>query len=180
MKNVVLYIAMSIDGYIADRQGSVDWIKGQDDKAETPDTWTPFFENIDTVIMGRKTYQQIVTELSPGAWVYDGAVTYVLTHDATMPDTETVRFRDTDPCLLVEQLRKGTGKDIWICGGAETVAGLIDRDMIDVYHIAIIPVLLGSGIKQFGKTDSRLHLTLRRTLSYNGIVELVYERKHQK
>lgn len=78
MKKVVLYIAVSLDGYITDSQGLVEWIKGQDDAVESEDTFTPFFSNIDTVVMGRKTFDQIVTELSPNRWPYIGATTYVL------------------------------------------------------------------------------------------------------
>lgn len=65
MKDVILYIAVSVDGYIADRNGSVDWIKGQDKTVDPEDTFTPFFDSIGTVIMGKRTYDQIVTELSP-------------------------------------------------------------------------------------------------------------------
>lgn len=64
MKKVILYIATSLDGYIADKQGDVNWIKGENDATEMQDTFSPFFEGIGTVIMGRRTYQQIVTELS--------------------------------------------------------------------------------------------------------------------
>jgi dihydrofolate reductase len=71
MKNVVLYIAMSLDGYIADSKGSVDWIKGQSDSSEMPDTYSPFFKNIDTVILGKRTYDQIITELSPDEWSHN-------------------------------------------------------------------------------------------------------------
>ena len=66
MSKVILYIAVSIDGYIADDRGAVDWISEQDENAKMEDTFTPFFSGVDTVIMGRKTYNQIVTELSPG------------------------------------------------------------------------------------------------------------------
>ena len=61
MKKVILYIAVSLDGYIADRNGAVSWIKGQDDSVEPEDTFTPFFDSIDTVFMGKRTYDQIVT-----------------------------------------------------------------------------------------------------------------------
>ena len=56
MKKVVLYIAMSLDGYIADCKKSVNWIKGQDDSVEMQDTYSAFFDNVDTVIMGKRTY----------------------------------------------------------------------------------------------------------------------------
>lgn len=60
MRKVILYIAVSLDGYIADDKGAIDWISGQDESVELEDTFTPFFSGVDTVIMGRKTYNQIV------------------------------------------------------------------------------------------------------------------------
>ncbi len=72
MRNVVLFIAMSLDGFIADSHGNVDWLQGQSDDVETMDTYSVFIKDIDTVVIGWKTYHQIVTELSPEAWVYDG------------------------------------------------------------------------------------------------------------
>lgn len=60
MRKIILYVAASLDGYMADSQKSVNWIKGQDDTAEMQDTFTPFFASVDTVIMGRTTYEQIV------------------------------------------------------------------------------------------------------------------------
>ena len=69
MRKISLFIAMSLDGYIADREGSVDWLRGQDNDGEDMDTYSKFAESIDTVIMGWNTYHQITTELSPEEWV---------------------------------------------------------------------------------------------------------------
>lgn len=69
MRKVILYIAMSLDGYIADSSGKVDWLRGQDDDMETADSFPEFEKSIDTVVMGWKTYHQIATELSPDKWV---------------------------------------------------------------------------------------------------------------
>lgn len=80
MRNVVLFIAMSLDGYIADGNGRVDWLMGQDEDAETADSYMDFVKTIDTVIMGWKTYHQVTTELSPGEWVYENLQSYVITH----------------------------------------------------------------------------------------------------
>ena len=71
---------MSLDGYIADKQGKVDWLTGQNPESQEPDSYSSFLQEIDTVIMGWNTYHQIVTELSPGQWVYEGLDCYVLTH----------------------------------------------------------------------------------------------------
>ncbi len=68
MRKIVLFIAMSLDGYIADTDGKVDWLVGQDSDVEGDDSYADFVNNVDTVIMGWTTYHQIVTDLSPGEW----------------------------------------------------------------------------------------------------------------
>lgn len=176
MRKVILYIAVSLDGYIADSQKSVHWIKGQDDSAEMLDTYTPFFASVDTVIMGKRTYDQIVTELSPERWPYPEAETYVFTHER-MVDTGNIKFVSGDLCGLVNDLRQGAGKNIWICGGANVVNQLLRANLIDVFHIATIPTILGSGIKLFGEIENIQNLRLIDTTIYNGIIEAVYERK---
>ncbi len=103
--------------------------------------------------MGRRTYEQITTELSPGMWPYSGAVTYVQTHDAPMVDTEDIRFTDDEPRRLINNLEEGTGKNIWI------------------------PVVLGGGIRLFEEIGRMINLTLVDTLNYNGVVEVVYDRR---
>lgn len=177
MRNIILYIAVSLDGYIADCNSSVNWIKGHDETVETTDTFTPFFNAVDTVIMGRRTYNQIATELSPDEWPYNGATTYVLTRRADLADTENIRFRDTDVCRLTEELKEQPGKNIWICGGADIACQLIEKNAIDIYHLAIIPVILGSGIRLFATQSPEIELRLTESKTYNGITELVYTRR---
>lgn len=72
MRKVILYIAMSLDGYIADRKGNVNWLAGQDDAGEQIDTYGAFINEVDTVVMGWNTYRQITTELSPEEWPIRG------------------------------------------------------------------------------------------------------------
>lgn len=177
-RNAVLYISLSLDGYIADHKGSVDWISGQNENEETEDTFTPFFKGVDTVIMGRNTYNQIVNELSPEQWPYEGATTYVLSHRNTPDDySANIRFRNMNVCKLVEELKQESGKDIWICGGAEVAQQLIANNLIDTYHLAVIPVILGKGIRLFGTNELKIELQLTDTNKYNGIMEMVYRRR---
>lgn len=176
MRKVTLFIAMSLDGYIADSQGKVEWLEGQSEDIENVDSYSEFIKEIDTVIMGWNTYHQIVTELSPDQWVYEDLTTYVITHRVG-DSTEKIRFADTKPAVLVKRLRQENGKGIWICGGANVVQQLVEEDMIDCYYLTVIPTLLGSGIRLFGKSRKERKLKLVNIRSYNGMTELVYIRR---
>lgn len=176
MRKVILFIAMSLDGYIADEHGGVDWLNGQSKDEETVDTYAAFIKDVDTVIMGWNTYHQIVTELSPDEWVYANLWTHVITH-REMPTTDDIVFTQKDPCRLVNELKQEQGKSIWICGGAAIVSQLMKADVIDEYYISVIPTILGSGIRLFGTTADEIRLRLVSTQTYNGITDLVYTRR---
>ncbi len=174
MRKSVLYIALSLDGYIADEQGSVDWIKGEDENQELVDTYSAFIKGVDTVIMGRNTYNQIVSELSPDVWPYRGMISYVITHQVEEEEREDIKFIDADPAILLRKLKQEEGKNIWICGGASIVNQLIKEDLIDVYHLTFVPIMLGGGTRLFEAMGSQVELKLTDMQSYNGIIEAVY------
>ena len=176
MKKISLFIAMSLDGYIADSKGGVDWLKGQGSENENIDVYSEFVKNIDTILMGWNTYHQIVTELSPEEWVYSDFTTYVITHNDPI-SSDKIRFKNMNPVDLVKQLKEENGKDIWICGGANLVQQFVNRDFIDCYYITVIPTLLGSGIRLFENAKHEIKLRLLYTQSYNGMVDLVYGRR---
>lgn len=176
MRNVILFIAMSLDGYIADRNGKVDWLAGQDSNAETADSYAEFEKSIDTVIMGWTTYHQVMTELSPEQWPYEHLQTYVLTH-RDCSSVGTITFLSADPCSLVKELQGKDGKDIWICGGADVVRQLMAQDLIDTYHISIIPTILGGGTQLFPNGGQEIKLRLAAVNSSNGIAELIYRKR---
>ena len=81
------------------------------------------------------------------------------------------------PVELVKKLREEVGEDIWICGGADIVQQLVDEDLIDRYHITVIPTLLGSGVRLFGGAKHEIKLRLLHTQSYNGMTDLLYTRR---
>lgn len=197
-RKVVLFIAMSLDGYIADANGGVEWLndadgagekEDSDDRKESArreqpkdcsetdeDSYSLFIKDVDTVIMGWNTYHQIVTELSPDEWVYGGMKTYVLTH-RNCASTEEIRFCSEKPSDLLRRLKAEDGKNIWICGGADVVRQLMREDLIDAYDISVIPTLLGGGVRLFDAVGTETKLRLKRTKNSGGIVELVYERR---
>ena len=174
MCKVVLYIAMSLDGYIADEQGGVNWLTGDGSDINNQGSYARFIERIDTVILGYKTYHQIVTELSPEEWPYVGKQSYVITHKKQNNQDEII-FTDENVYDLINKIKLDNGKDIWICGGASIINQVID--CVDQICISVIPSLLGKGIRLFDLQDKELLLKLISTENYNGIVDLWYERR---
>lgn len=144
MKKISLFIAMSLDGYIADSNSSVDWLSGQSENEENIDTYSEFIQDIDTVIMGWNTYHQIVTELSPDEWVYDDFKSYVITHKSKK-SSDKIIFTNESPIELVKKLKEENGKGIWICGGANIIQQLVNEDLIDCYYITVVPTILWFG-----------------------------------
>lgn len=176
MRDVTLFIAMSLDGFIADDTGGVDWLTGQDPEGPEPNSYDAFITSVDTVLMGWNTYHQITTELSPDQWPYDGLESYVITH-RDVPDRKNIHFTSEDPVRFVEMQKRGEGKGIWICGGAALAQQLMRVGSIDRFHISIIPTILGSGIPLFGTMERGSDLELIDARTCNGIVELIYERR---
>lgn len=174
MRKIVLYIAMSLDGFIADLAGNVDWLAGDGSQPGNEGSYPAFYQTVDTVILGYTTYHQIATQLSPEKWIYSDKKSYVITHRA-IPSTDSITFTAQDPVALLEELRRGSGSDIWICGGASVVEPLLAAGLIDRYCVSVIPMILGEGIPLFRKQPTPRPLKLLSTRQYNGIVDLLYE-----
>ena len=162
--------------YIADDEGSVNWLNGEGNNDENMDAYSEFVKDIDTVIMGWNTYHQIVTELSPSEWIYDDLNAYVVTHKLK-ESSDKIHFTNECPVELVKRLREENGKGIWICGGANIIQQLVNEDFIDEYYITVIPTILGSGIRLFDNNKFEIKLKLTKTQTYNGMVDLVYTKR---
>ena len=175
MRKVILYIAMSLDGYIADKNGGVAWLAGQDAEVADEGTYSEFVQGIDTVVMGWNTYAQVRMELSP-EWPYEEMESYVITH-RNEKSTGNIKFVREEPCELIVRLKEMPGKDIWICGGSSIIQPLVREKLIDESRVSIIPTILGDGSPLFGDRETELQLRLNKTMMYNGIAELVYTRR---
>lgn len=175
MRKVILYIAQSLDGFIAEPNGSIDWLRSFDDNDEDYGYQT-LMQSIDTVIMGMATYHQLTTELAKDNWPYTDKQCFVFSH-RLLPKNEQVTFIKEDVIDFVEGLRQTTGEAIWICGGASIVNQLVKAKLIDEYHITVIPLLLGQGIRLFSYDNPRIDLNLTSWMHKKGIVQLVYQRK---
>ncbi len=176
MRKLKLYIAISLDGFVADENGGVSFLGGDGSDEQNFGSYPDFIETIDTVILGYSTYNQIVTELSPDEWPYKGKTSYILTH-RDIPNKEEINFTSKDIVQLLEELKKSEGKDLWLCGGANIAMQFHELGLIDEYTLSIIPIILGGGVKLFTNTDFETKLKLKSTTSYNGIVDVVYEKR---
>ncbi len=175
MKKVHIYVAMSLDGYLADINGGVSFLEGDGSENENTGSYPSFMESVDTIILGNTTYRQIVEELSPDKWVYEGKKTYIINHarNANIHDERIFTTEELSP--LIQRLKEEEGKNIWICGGASVISQVIGLSLADIFTISVIPTILGNGIRLFDAIDFETKLKLKSTSAYNGIVDLEYE-----
>ena len=177
MRKVILYIAMSVDGYIAKPNDDLDFLSIV--KSEDEDYgYSDFKKKIDTVIMGRRTYDWIMN-LTP-VFSHVNLKSYIITHQKKAPIGKTIFYND-DIKELIQTLKKKNGKNIFVDGGAEIVNLLLKDNLIDEYIISIIPVLLGDGIKLFKEGFQEQYLKLISSKQYEkGLVQLHYAKKNKK
>ena len=173
---IVLYLAVSVDGYLADEQGGVSWLAGDGSQPDAPGSYPAFYETVDAVMMGWTTYHQIVAELSPGSWPYEGRPCYVATHRQET-DRENIFFWNGDLTDLADRLNGEYEGNIWICGGASVAGQLLKAGRIDKLWLSVIPTVLGKGVRLFPELGQEFPLKLVGTECYNGIVDLVYEKR---
>lgn len=177
MGKVILYIAVSLDGYIATEDGGVGWLDG----FNVPDedyNYGAFMANVGAVIMGGKTYRQV---LGFGVWSYKGVTSYIVTSQplADHPHDD-VRKVEGDFTGLVQKINADTDKDIFFVGGAQLIKAFVEQDLIDEYQIALMPVILGRGIPLFLELDRVQKVTLTATKTYpSGVVAVTYSVHHQ-
>jgi len=180
-KRVILYIAMSLDGYIADINGNVNWIEGDNsipnDDDDTMGNYTKFIDTVDTILMGFNTYEQIVTTLSPQKWPYEGLKSYVFTNKRLVSQSTDIEFTNNSPAEIINTIRGFYGKNIWVCGGAILANEIIKENLIDEYHITIIPTILGDGISLFKHNNPNISLRLISTDNINGLITCKYAKR---
>jgi dihydrofolate reductase len=178
MPHLILYVACSLDGYIARPNGSVDWLDAFNQAGGEDYGYSELLGRCGAIIMGANTYRQVVTF---GAWPYAGIPCYVLTHrpPATLADP-LVRAYAGSLTALVRKLTKSVvantpAKDIWLVGGAQAAGQFIAKGLVDEYIISVIPTLLGRGVPLWLETGPERKLTLLGVKSYpRGVVQLRY------
>ncbi|MEM6784006.1 MAG: dihydrofolate reductase family protein [Bacteroidota bacterium] len=171
MPRVVLFIATSLDGFVADADGGVDWLFTDADYG-----YADFFASVGALAMGRTTYDQI---LGFGPWPYGDVPTTVFTNrPLDVPREALVAAAEGDVATWLDaQETQRIEGDVWLVGGSALVRSFREAARIDRYVLSVHPVLLGDGIPLFDGTLLRESLRLTASTSFpSGLVQLTYDR----
>jgi dihydrofolate reductase len=173
MRHVTFGVATSLDNFIARQDHAVDWLLwGKEAAAVTAAYW----KTIDTVVMGRKTYQVAVKH---GTSCYTGVKNYVCSHTLRESPDENVEIVSEDAAGFVRKLKRRKGKGICVMGGGVLARGLLEAGLIDEIGLNIHPVVLGSGIPLFLPMRRQLELELLECSPFsNGCVLVRYRVNH--
>jgi dihydrofolate reductase len=172
-RQVILYIAMSLDGYIAKPNDDLSFLSIAEKEGEDYG-YADFVSTIDTVILGRKTYDWVIKEV--GEFPHADKNAYIITRTARPTIGKTV-FYSGDLTDLVRKLKNENGKNIFCDGGAERVNELLNNDLLDELMISVIPILVGNGTRLFkdGRPEQKLKLVNIKTYD-TGLTQLHYKR----
>jgi dihydrofolate reductase len=168
-RRVRYQVAVSLDGFLARPDGSYDWIV--DDRAIDLEA---LFREFDTVVMGRKTHELMISQGGTGAM--PGAEVIVFSRTLRPSRTKGLRITGEDPGRVIAALKKKRGKDIWLFGGGSLFHALLAAKQVDTVELAVMPVLLGVGIPLLPPgVETKLRLTDHRILPKSGIAVLAYQ-----
>lgn len=170
MRNVLLGLAVSLDGYIEGPNGEYDWCLTDQDYG-----MTEFLSRVDALFIGRKTYEAFAGQDAPaGEDPFAGHKKYVFSNSLRRV-REGMQLVSGDLTTGVTALKNSPGKDIWLFGGAELTASFLDAGLVDELFLAVHPLMLGGGKRLFAERNDRIPLTLTDTRTYStGLVSLHY------
>ena len=176
MRKLSLFIATRLDGYIAKPNDDLSFLKLIEKEGEDYG-YAEFTANIDTIILGRKTYDYVLKEIGSSHYDNGQRDVYVITR-TERPGVGRTIFYSGNLKDLVQRLKSENGKNIYCDGGAEIINELLKDDLIDEFIISIVPILVGNGTRLFndGRPEQELELLHTKTFE-TGLTQLHYRRK---
>jgi dihydrofolate reductase len=167
MANYV-YIATSLDGFIADGDGGLDWLNEIPNPEKGDYGFAEFMRSIDAIVMGRRTFEAVLTF---GSWPYEKPVFVLSRRGAKIPRelASKVEVVNADPKTLTGQLKERGFHNLYIDGGI-TIQSFLEIGLIDEMIITRVPILLGDGVPLFGKLSQRLHFSHNKTEVLNNML----------
>jgi len=176
MRRVALILTASLDGFIAENDGGIDWLV--EPPEEAPGDYLDLLDSIDCLIMGSATYL-VSLQLEGGTEVFEGNEVYVFTSRTDLPTHEGVTFVSESAEEFVADIRVREGGTIWLFGGGRLATSLSDAGLVDDYVIVMQPMLLGDGIPLWVTPHGSTNLELVNARAWaGGIAELRYRRKN--
>lgn len=173
MKKIKVYIATSLDGYIARPDGDLDWLLKYPMPTGTEYGYKDLMDSIDVIIMGGRTYREMLS--MDITWPYKDKKTYVVSRHS-MEAKENIEFITENIAERTSELKNESGKNIWLIGGGELITMLLNADLVDELQICYIPVILGTGIPLFPNTPKESNWKLIGNTAYNsGIIKIDYQ-----
>jgi dihydrofolate reductase len=170
-RRIIVYIATSADGFIARKDGSVDWLDRPRPKGSYG--MSEFFASIDTILWGRKTWDE--GQARGGGPMSSKSKNYVFTHTPPATAPKGVEYVNEPIADFAKRLRAQPGKDIWIMGGGGIIASFVDAGAVDDFIIHVIPTFIGEGIPLIAPARRTVPLKLESTKAYeDGVVRLHY------
>ncbi|NCU03563.1 MAG: dihydrofolate reductase [Chitinophagaceae bacterium] len=178
MRKLCLFIATSLDGYIAKPNNDLSFLKLVEKEGEDYG-YAEFTSSIDTIILGRKTYDYVLKEIGTSHYDNGDRDVYVITRTERPQQGRTI-FYTGNIAALINRLKSEQGKNIYCDGGAELIDALLQQDLIDEMIISIIPVLVGDGTRLFkdGRPEQTLEFIEAKTFE-TGLTQLHYKRKKE-
>jgi len=179
--HVTIHMAASLDGFIARKDGRVDWMETSDEfvsgEAMDPEYIQEFLKTIDCYVMGSRTYETALEFEAKGfGWAYGDKPTFVLTSRELPRTRDTVEFYSGDLARLVNERLKPAFTSIWFVGGGAVSGECLRLGLADEVRYSILPILIGEGIPFFDKLDRDIALHLSEVKAYkSGMVGLRYE-----
>ncbi|HJS01650.1 MAG TPA: dihydrofolate reductase family protein [Flavobacterium sp.] len=175
MRKISLFIATSLDGYIAKPNDDLSFLKLVEKEGEDYG-YAEFTDTIDTLIIGRRTYDYVLKEIGSSHYDNGKRDVYVITR-TERPQVGKTIFYTGNITELIKRLKSEKGKNIYCDGGAEIINELLKYDLIDELIISVVPVLLGKGTRLFkdGRPEQILEFTEAKTFD-TGLVQLHYKR----
>lgn len=165
---------MSLNGKIAEKDGSVDWLYVKEGDEKPDYGYSKFYNSIDTTIQGSNTYKNL--ESWGIDFPYPNKKNYVITRDKSLKDNKNVEFINTNHIEFIKELKKQKGKDIWLIGGGLVNTMLLNECLIDELQIFVMPIILQDGIDLFENFPNLTELKQTETINHDsGAVEIKYK-----
>jgi dihydrofolate reductase len=171
MPEVVYYVAMSLDGYIATPDGGVDWLPTFN-ASDGDYGYSKFYASIDALLMGSRTYEQSLTF---GGWPYEGMPCWVFSHRPLDAAQAEVTITNSTPKEVIAELNERDLHRAWLVGGAALATSFRSAGLISEYVVSVIPTILGDGIPLFDTGGPSEKLALAESKQFSGgLVQLRY------